>query len=90
MASKDLKPKTRLGKSHPGRVKFFTWLIGLGACAGGVFATYRYTGSTEVEVPVARVRKGPCGPDQIVNLSPFTSAMEQEGPIMPCIWNGQR
>lgn len=57
MASKDLKPKTRLGKSHPGRVKFFTWLIGLGACAGGVFATYRYTGSTEVEVPVARVRK---------------------------------
>jgi RND family efflux transporter MFP subunit len=28
------------------------------ACGGGVFAAYRYTGTTEVEVPVARVRKG--------------------------------
>ena len=34
---------------------------------------------------VARVRNGPCGPDQMVALSPFTSAMEQDGPIMPCI-----
>ena len=57
MASKDLKPKTRLGKSHPGRVKFFTWVIGLLLCGGGVFAADRITGTTEVEVPVARVRR---------------------------------
>src|SRR5689334_14150479 len=58
MPSKDLKPKTRLGKSHPGRVKFVTWMLGLLLCAGGVFAAYRYTGATEVEVAVARVRRG--------------------------------
>src|SRR5947209_19458971 len=57
MASKDLKPKQRLGKSHPQRVKFITWIIGLLACGGGLFAAYRYTGSTEVEVAVARVRR---------------------------------
>ena len=27
-------------------------------CAGGLVAAYRYTGTTEVEVPVARVRRG--------------------------------
>src|SRR5947209_6437866 len=58
MASKDLKPKQRLGKSHPQRVKFITWIIGLLACGGGLFAAYRYTGTTEVEVAVARVRRG--------------------------------
>src|SRR4030081_1401663 len=57
MPSKDLKPKQRLGKSHPGRVKFITWTIGLLLCGGGVFAAYRYTGTTEVEGQVARVRR---------------------------------
>src|SRR5688500_15102427 len=57
MPSKDLKPKTRLGKSHPGRVKLITWMLGLGLCGGGVFAAYRYTGTTEVEVAVARARR---------------------------------
>src|SRR6202051_1598620 len=57
MPSKDLKPKTRLGKSNPRRVKIITWIIGLSLCGGGVFAAYRYTGTTEVEVPVARVRR---------------------------------
>src|SRR5262245_15465724 len=57
MPSKDIKPKTRLGKSHPGRVKFVAWTLGLGLCGGGVYAAYRYTGTTEVEVAVARVRK---------------------------------
>jgi len=57
MASKDQRPKTRLGQSHPGRVKAITWtLVGL-LCAGGAFAAYRYTGTTEVEVPVARARR---------------------------------
>jgi multidrug efflux pump subunit AcrA (membrane-fusion protein) len=58
MPSKDLKPKTRLGKSHPGRVKAITWTIVTLMFAGGGFAAYRYTGTTEVEVPVARVRRG--------------------------------
>src|SRR6185503_15129373 len=57
MPSKDLKPKTRLGKSHPGRVKLITWILGLGLCGGGVFAAYRYTATTEVEVATARVRR---------------------------------
>ena len=35
-----------------------TWTLALGLCGGGVFAAYRYTGTTEVEVPVARVRRG--------------------------------
>ena len=58
MPSKDVKPKTRLGKSHPGRVKFITWMIGLLLCGGGVFAAYRITGPAEVEVAVARARRG--------------------------------
>lgn len=58
MPSKDLKPSQRLGKSHPRRAKIITWAIGLSLCGGGVVAAYRLTGATEVEVPVARVRKG--------------------------------
>ena len=57
MASKDLKPKTRLGGSHPGRVKAAVWTIVLLGFGGGGYAAYRYTGTTEVEVPVARVRR---------------------------------
>jgi HlyD family secretion protein len=58
MASKDQRPSQRLGKSHPRRAKIITWIIGLSLCGGGVFAAYRFTGTTEVEVPVARVRRG--------------------------------
>src|SRR5215468_4577497 len=58
MASKDRRPSQRLGKSNPRRMKIITWIVALGLCGGGVFAAYRYTGTTEVEVPVARVRKG--------------------------------
>jgi RND family efflux transporter MFP subunit len=57
MPSKDLKPKTRLGKSHPRRVKIITWIVALTLCGGGLYAAYRYAGSTEVEVAVARVRR---------------------------------
>jgi multidrug resistance efflux pump len=46
-----------LGKSNPRRVKIITWTLGLLLCGGGVFAAYRYTGTTEVEVAVARVRR---------------------------------
>jgi HlyD family secretion protein len=57
MPSKDQRPSKRLGKSHPKRVKIVTWTIALLMC-GGVIAAYRYTGTTEVEVPVASVRRG--------------------------------
>ncbi len=57
MPSKDLKPKQRLGRSHPQRVKIITWVVGLLLCGGGVYAAYRYTGTTEVEVAVARARR---------------------------------
>ena len=58
MPSKDLKPSQRLGQSHPRRTKIITWIVGLSLCGGGVVAAYRLTGATEVEVPVARVRRG--------------------------------
>ena len=51
MASKDQRPSQRLGKSNPRRVKIITWIIGLAVCSGGVVAAYKYTGTTEVEVP---------------------------------------
>jgi HlyD family secretion protein len=57
MPSKDQRPTTRLGKSNPRRVKIITWTLGLLLCGGGVFAAYRYTGTTEVEVAVARARR---------------------------------
>jgi multidrug efflux pump subunit AcrA (membrane-fusion protein) len=57
MPSKDQRPKTRLGKSHPGRVKAIVWAFVLLLFAGGGYAAYRYTGTTEVEVAVARARR---------------------------------
>jgi HlyD family secretion protein len=58
MGSKDQRPKTRLGKSNPRRVKIITWIIGLLACGGGLYAAYHYSATTEVEVAVAPVRRG--------------------------------
>jgi len=58
MASKDQRPSQRLGKSNPRRVKYITWGLIVGLFGGGAYAAYRYTGTTEVEVPVARVRRG--------------------------------
>ena len=58
MASKDLRPITRLGKHDPRKVKAFFWAVGLLACGGGGYAAYHYGATTEVEIPVARVRKG--------------------------------
>jgi HlyD family secretion protein len=58
MASKDQRPSQRLGKSNPRRVKIITWTLMLGLFGGGAYAAYRYTGTTEVEVPVSRVRRG--------------------------------
>ena len=58
MASKDQRPSQRLGKSNPRRVRIVTWTVVAALCGGGAIAAYRYTGTTEVEVPVARVRRG--------------------------------
>lgn len=55
--SKDLKPKQRLGQTGKSRRKKMVILAILAViCAGGAYAIYRYTGSTTVEVAVARAR----------------------------------
>ena len=54
--SKDLR-KGRLGKVSKKR-RIITWALLLGAGGGGMYAAYRYTGTTEVEVAVARARRG--------------------------------
>ena len=57
--SKDLKPKQRIGQTAgTRRRRIIAWIVMLLACGGGVFAAYRYAGTTTVEVPVTRVRLG--------------------------------
>jgi len=56
--SKEIRPKHRLGQSHSRKKKAIIWTAIALACGAGAFAAYRYTGTTEVEVPVARVRRG--------------------------------
>ncbi len=56
--SKDLKPKQRLGQVHYRRRKIINWAISLLLCGGAVYAGYRYTNSTVIDVPVARARRG--------------------------------
>jgi HlyD family secretion protein len=57
--SKDLKPKQRLGQAPKSTVrKAIGWTAFAVLAGGGAWAAYRYTGTTTVEVPVARVRKG--------------------------------
>jgi HlyD family secretion protein len=58
MASKDLRPEQRLGRGNPKRTKMIFWAVGLLACGSGLYAAYHYASTTEVEIPVARVRKG--------------------------------
>ena len=52
MPSKDLRPNQRLGRSNPRRVKIAIWTVVLGMCGGGLYAAYRDTGTTEVELSV--------------------------------------
>ena len=57
--SKDLKPKQRLGQARLStRKRILVWSIVAAAGIAGVYAAFRYTGSTEVDVAVARVRRG--------------------------------
>ncbi len=56
--SKDLKPKQKLGQKRSPRKRAIIWSAVLLVAGGGAYATYRYTGTTEVEVAVARARRG--------------------------------
>jgi multidrug efflux pump subunit AcrA (membrane-fusion protein) len=54
----EIRPQTRLGKHNPRTVKMMFWAFGLAATGGGGWAAYHYGLSTEVDIPVQRVRKG--------------------------------
>jgi HlyD family secretion protein len=58
--SKDLKPKQRLGQTAASkRKRVIVYTVLLLAAAGGGYAAYRYGGeTTQVDVPVAKVRRG--------------------------------
>jgi len=59
MASKDIKPKQRIGRPPwTVRKKVAVWIVFLGGFSGAAWATWHYTGSTPVDVAVARVRRG--------------------------------
>jgi RND family efflux transporter MFP subunit len=55
--SKDLKPKVRLGQKRSLKSKIAGWTVIALACGGAAVAAYRLTGTTEVDVPVAKVRR---------------------------------
>jgi HlyD family secretion protein len=57
MASKDLKPKRRLGKINPRRNRIIAWSIGLLTGGSAIYAAYHYGAITKVEVAMARVRR---------------------------------
>jgi len=54
----EIRPQTRLGKHDPRKVKAMFALIGLLAASGGAYATYHYGMTTELQIPVGRVRRG--------------------------------
>src|SRR5579859_5664599 len=57
--SKDLKPKQRLGQARVStRKRILVWSLVAACGIAGAYAAFRYTGSTEVDVAVARVRRG--------------------------------
>src|SRR5712671_1934108 len=56
--SKDIKPKIRIGQKRSLKSKIAGWSVVAVACGGGALAAYRLTGTTEVDVPVAKVRRG--------------------------------
>ena len=64
MPSKDLKPKQRLGQVNYRRRKVINWTIAILLGGGAVYAGYRYTNTTTIEIPVARVRRG----DFVINV----------------------
>ncbi len=58
--SRDVKPKVRIGRHGlTGRQKALVWGLCLVVFGGAGYAAYHYGTRTVVEVPVARVRRGP-------------------------------
>src|SRR2546428_220703 len=55
--SKDIKPKVRIGQKRSLKSKIAGWTVVALACGGGALAAYRLTGTTEVDVAVAKVRR---------------------------------
>src|SRR5215468_5274708 len=55
--SKDLKPKVRIGQKRSLKSKIAGWTAITLVCGGAAVAAYRLTGTTEVDVPVAKVRR---------------------------------
>src|SRR5260221_9011241 len=55
--SKDIKPKIRIGQKRSLKRKIAGWTVVALACGGGALAAYRLTGTTEVDVAVAKVRR---------------------------------
>ena len=55
--SKDIKPKIRIGQKRSLKSKIAGWTVVALACGGGALAAYRLTGTTEVDVAVAKVRR---------------------------------
>src|SRR5438876_4216408 len=58
MASKDVKPKNRIGQKRSVKSKIIGWSVAVLAFGGAGLAAYRLTGTTEIDVPVAKVRVG--------------------------------
>src|SRR5258708_23543074 len=56
--SKDIKPKVRIGHTRSLKSKIAGWTAVALACGGAALAAYRLTGATEVDVAVAKVRRG--------------------------------
>src|SRR5690242_21256317 len=57
MPSKDLRPKQRLGQVHHRRRTIINWTAALLLGGGAVYAGYRYTNTTTIDIPVVRVRR---------------------------------
>jgi multidrug efflux pump subunit AcrA (membrane-fusion protein) len=65
MPSKDIKPKQRIGRPPwSTRKKVAVWAVLAVVFSGAGWATWHYTGTTVVDVAVARVRRG----DFVVNV----------------------
>ena len=58
MPSKDLRPKQRLGQVHYRRRKIINWTLATLLGGGALYAGFRYTSTTTVDVPVVRARRG--------------------------------
>ena len=56
--SKEIKPKHRLGQQKSLKRRMAGWAVIAAVLGGAAYAAYRYTGTTEVDVQVAKARRG--------------------------------